>query len=347
MHRQTVIIPTRDQWPDWVKEIVEIKEGLIDQRDQQLAVIAQEPPRQIAPAVDSGPLAPRMTIDMLFERESYIHRMIHEFFTEGIHYGPPFPGSDKKALHKTGAEWLMATFELRPDYIEIEKVIEFNKDRIGVSHIRYEYRCNLHQSSLGGPIVGTGIGVCSSEEEKYKYRKADRLCPTCGAPAIRRSKYGNKGWYCWDKQGGCGEQFDPGNSAITSQETGRVINPDLGGLQHTIAAMAQKRAFVLAIRTATGVSAYFSDVVAYDDPPPTIERAKWTYDEKKKIQLRARFAELGLNESDVNTALDCVDWQETVHDLETVGNLINAYVAEMIDQHAESQEHDPPAEIVG
>lgn len=271
-------IPIRSEWPDWVKLLVEQKETFIDQRDSKIDEMAQEleQARQLPQVIDYSEVAaitvaPTMTIDALVEREQFIHRVIHEVFKPGVHYGPPFPSSDKTSLYKTGAEWLLATFELRPDFIEVEKVVERHPDRVGIALIQYTYRCNLHLRSFSGPIVGTAIGICSSEEEKYKYRTAERTCPSCGAATIYRSKNpdkntGKRGWYCWSKKGGCGAQYDEGDPAIENQEAGRALNPDLGGLQHTISAMAQKRAFVLAVRTTTGVSAYFSDDVADDEP---------------------------------------------------------------------------------
>jgi hypothetical protein len=227
---------------------------------------AQEEAQQGAIAALEVSVRPQMTLADLFERDNIIRQVVNEFFKPGIHYGPPFPGSDKKALYKSGAEWLLAMFELRPDFVEIEKVIERDPQSLAIVHMRYEYRCNLHFRSTSGPIVGSTVAVCSTEEDRYKYRKSERVCPACGQETIIKGKkeYGG-GWLCFKKKGGCGAKYEDDAVEIESQQTGRVINPDMGGLQHTISAMAQKRAFVLAIRTATGVSAYFDEEVAGEE----------------------------------------------------------------------------------
>ena len=39
-----------------------------------------------------------------------------------------------------------------------------------------------------GEIMAEGDGACSSRESKYRYRKAERVCPNCGLAAIIRGK---------------------------------------------------------------------------------------------------------------------------------------------------------------
>jgi hypothetical protein len=212
--------------------------------------------------------SPIMAVEALFEREQQIKEIIDRFFEMGKHFGPAFPGAKNNSLYKLGAEWLAAAFHIVPEYDVIRRVI--NPER-GALEATYEVRCNL-SASQGGEyrLIGSAIGVCTSEEDRYKYRKNERVCPSCGEATVFKSKK-NKEWFCWKKKGGCGDTFPPNDPAIVDQETGRIINEDILGLQHTILAMAEKRAFVLAIRTATGVSAYFDDVVPDDD---TLQYAK-------------------------------------------------------------------------
>ena len=79
----------------------------------------------------------------------------------GVHYGV-IPGTDKPTLLKAGAEVLMSTFR-----IAVDPQIE---DLSSSDEIRYRIRCiGTHQTS--GTVLGAGIGECSSNEEKYKWKR--------------------------------------------------------------------------------------------------------------------------------------------------------------------------------
>jgi hypothetical protein len=88
-----------------------------------------------------------------------------------------------------------------------------------------------------------------------------RLCPTCSKATIFRSKKeerdGTKGWYCWEKKGGCGAQFRAADPLIESQGT-QVIGDKVWNLQNTIVKIANKRAKVAAVLTATAASDFFT-----------------------------------------------------------------------------------------
>jgi hypothetical protein len=101
-----------------------------------------------------------------------------------------------------------------------------------------------------------------------------RVCPACGEPQIRRSKYPPKagqddyveglegeqqpGWYCWKKEGGCGQNFAFNDPAITDQEEGVIENPDLPDTWNTVLKMADKRALVAAVLNGTAASDVFT-----------------------------------------------------------------------------------------
>src|SRR5690606_1944331 len=100
------------------------------------------------------------------------------------------PGcGDKPTLLKAGAEKLCLTFRLSPTYV-------VTKTELGGGHREYEVRCTLtHITS--GRVFGEGVGICSTHESKYRYRKAERTCPACGNTTIIKGKkeYGG-GWLC-------------------------------------------------------------------------------------------------------------------------------------------------------
>ena len=150
-------------------------------------------------------------------------------------------------------------------YDIIEKVADWRgKDHGGEPFFYFFYKCILLRN---GTVAGQGEGSCNSWETKYRYRKAERTCPECGAEAIIKGKaeYGG-GWICFNKKGGCGAKFKDGDPAIESQHTGRVANPDVADIVNTIQKMAQKRALVAAVLNATNASDWFTqDVEDYID----------------------------------------------------------------------------------
>lgn len=177
-------------------------------------------------------------------------------FKQGVHYGEPFKGSGKATLLKPGAEMLMSRFGLWPNFIERGCVEDFDKP---LFHYRYE--CRLMRVDTGA-IAGAGIGSCNSMEDKYRWRKADRVCPNCGEPKIIKSKYpdrrtGEIGWYCL----ACKTSYAPTDPTITGQEAGRVANDDVFSLVNTLDKMAQKRSLIAAVLVATGASAWFTQDV--------------------------------------------------------------------------------------
>jgi hypothetical protein len=99
------------------------------------------------------------------------------------HYGV-IPGSKKPSLYKPGAEVLCVTFRVAQSY----KV----EDLSTADSVRYRIACiGTHQTT--GVVLGEGIGECSSNEEKYKWRRAICKEEFDGTPADRKrvkfSKY--------------------------------------------------------------------------------------------------------------------------------------------------------------
>jgi ribosomal protein L37AE/L43A len=188
-----------------------------------------------------------------------VEEVIEKVLREPEHFGalPGTQGKDgkkpKKMLFQPGAEVLCQVFRVRPEYKELSVV---ERD----DFISIKIMCRLF-NSVTGEQVGEAIGSTNSREDKYASQVAAKLCPTCGAPTIFRSKDG--GWFCWAKKGGCGATFADEDKKLLDQ-TGTVSVQRLYSLYHTLESIAQKRAFVKATRSFTATSDIFTD----EDVPP-------------------------------------------------------------------------------
>lgn len=198
---------------------------------------------------------PTLTVKQFGEREKML-RELKGMLVEGTDYGA-IPGTDKPTLLKPGAEKICAFFGYAPKYDEAPSSIEdWLGERFNEPLFYYKFTCTLAKA---GEPVGQGVGSCSSWESKYRYRAAKRKCPNCGAEAIIAGKpeWGG-GFLCFAKKGGCGAKYTEGDPAITEQRTGLVTNPDFADIINTVLKMAQKRAYIAAVLSATGASQYFT-----------------------------------------------------------------------------------------
>jgi hypothetical protein len=180
----------------------------------------------------------------------------------GVHYGV-IPGTDKPTLLKAGAEVLMSTFR-----IAVDPQIE---DLSGTDEIRYRVRCiGTHQTS--GVVMGAGIGECSSNEEKYKWKKSNNREFDATPEDRRRVKYG------YDK---------------TSRKEYEVkqIRTEPADVANTILKMAKKRALVDFTLTALAASDIFAQDL--EDMPEEVREAVTEGDTAKRTvqQPKARSAQ--------------------------------------------------------
>lgn len=192
-------------------------------------------------------------------------------FVKDSDYGV-IPGTgDKPVLLLPGMEKLLRALNLRAEYVEREKTLNFET---GLFYFEYECRLVDYANEV---CVSTAIGSANSYESKWRWREAKRVCPSCGKDAINKSKFPPKnrpnekpGWYCFGKVGGCGAEFGADDPAITGQQIGRVQNPDIADQLNTICKIAQKRALASAIKGAANVSEFFTvdleDLPTYTAP---------------------------------------------------------------------------------
>jgi hypothetical protein len=176
---------------------------------------------------------------------------------DGTHFGT-IPGTPKPSLWKAGAEKLLTMFRL---------AATFRQEELSTDDcVRYRVTCvAIHQPT--GTMMGEGMGECSSNEEKYRWRKANSNKEFDATPENRRRiKYG------FSRQNG---EYEI-----------RQVRTETADLANTILKMAMKRALVACTLNVTAASDIFAQdiedlpvelrqhVVEGDDGPPPAARAK-------------------------------------------------------------------------
>jgi predicted RNA-binding Zn-ribbon protein involved in translation (DUF1610 family) len=223
--------------------------------------------------LDQSQFMPAMSIELAVERYNTITEFVSRVLRRDVDYGQ-IPGTDKLTLLKPGAEKLTTFFGLSTRFQVIERI----EDWTGALHdnepfFYYLYRCQLYRGDL---LVAEADASCNSRETKYRYREAQRACPSCGQAAIIKGKeeYGG-GWICFKKKGGCGAKYSNGDAAIESQTVGRIFNPDIADQVNTIQKMSQKRALVAATLLAVNASEFFTqdveDMVTIPTQPAPVD----------------------------------------------------------------------------
>jgi hypothetical protein len=206
---------------------------------------------------------PPLALSDVKAQVNLIQQIMREVMQPDQHYGV-IPGtSGKPSLLKPGAEKLIMTFRLVPD-IE-EQVVDLPNE-----HREYRVKAKLYTQN--GIFLGAGVGSCTTMEGKYRYRKADLLCPECGQAAIIKGKeeFGG-GWVCYQKKGGCGKKWTDANSPFGGVITSRVEHDNPADYYNTCLKMAKKRALVDACLTVTAASDIFTQDI--EDMPEVMPGA--------------------------------------------------------------------------
>lgn len=168
-----------------------------------------------------------LTVAEVRSNVNLIQEVMKSVMKKDVHYGV-VPGCGMKpTLLKPGAEKIMATFKLSADPV-IDDLS--NSDCV-------KYRITVKLNTFAGVFVGSGIGECSSDEEKFKWRKAIGKEFDETPEDRRRSKWAN------------GKE---GPYQLSQVRT----NP--ADLANTVLKMAKKRALVDAVLTATAASDIFN-----------------------------------------------------------------------------------------
>jgi hypothetical protein len=211
---------------------------------------------------------PMLSTAQVLHRLDGINDLMSKAMVPTVDYGS-IPGTQgKPTLLKPGAEKLCVLFQFAPAY-------KTDKTYHADGHLTVECVCTIFHAPSSNRL-GEAAAMCSTRESKYAYRGGARVCPECGKPCIKKSKFpprddpdGQPGFYCYGKIGGCGVNYAADDERITSQPEGRVPNPDLADCYNTVLRIAEKRALVAAVRLVTGASAIFDEEQAErEDVPP-------------------------------------------------------------------------------
>ena len=157
-----------------------------------------------------------------------IQEVMKSVMKNNVHFGT-IPGTNKPTLFKAGSEKILATFRIAVE-LEVEDLSTLDS---------FRYRVKARGVLPTGEIVGCGIGECSTDEEKYKWRGAVCIEEFEAAPEDRRRVKWCKGY------------APKPNYSINQIRT----NPS--DLANTALKMAKKRAQIDLTLTATGCSDVF------------------------------------------------------------------------------------------
>lgn len=264
------------------------------------------------------PEARSLTAGEVKAHVNLIQQVMQAVMKPKVHFDT-IPGTDKPTLLKPGAEVLMSTFR-----IAVEPRVN---DLSTADEIRYRVFCvGTHQTT--GTVLGTGLGECSSNEEKYKWRRAVCEPEFDEAPEDRkRVKYGRKS----------------GGGHYTVQQ----VRTEPADVANTILKMAKKRALVDFTLTALAASDIFSqdleempdevrEAVTEGEARPTVQqpRAKSAAapaDSAKKLETgQLKFIRKKLEGSPVDEAALCAAFKaEKLEDIAfSEVNRILVYIGE-------------------
>lgn len=204
-------------------------------------------------------LTPQIFKDRI-EREQQMRNILKEYVQQNMKEGHHFSNAlgtttlAKPMLLQEGTRNICSLFKL---FFGEPKTTETHMDG---GHFRVRAHVDLFNAE--GVRIASGDGICSTREKKYAYLTGQRLCPECGQPTVRKdNKSASGGWYCWQKAGvsnGCSAKFAASDERVTSQQTGRVENPDIADLENTVLKMAIKRAKTAAVCDVPMVSEIFA-----------------------------------------------------------------------------------------
>lgn len=195
--------------------------------------------------VESTAISP-ITPYQVQQQVQAIQKLMQDVMKDNVHFGK-IPGcGDKPTLLQPGAQKLCFMFQLADDY-QIEQTDMPN------GHREYRVKCTL-ASKGSGSVQGTGLGICSTMESKYRYRNAadyeitDEPIPDdakARKDEYRKQGYGMKkvnGSWCW----------------VRFKDSAKQENPDIADTYNTVLKMACKRALVHATINTTAASDIFA-----------------------------------------------------------------------------------------
>lgn len=172
----------------------------------------------------------RMAVADVISHVATVQEIMRAVMKPDVHYGKIPGAGDKPTLFKAGAEVLCMVFRIADSY-QVE-------DLSTSDCIRYRVNCiGTHQTTA--IVMGAGLGEASSNEEKYKWRKAVSHDEWEETPAnMRRVKHAR------------------GKGGTTYKQ--EQVRTEPADLANTILKMANKRAKMAMVLNVTAASDCFS-----------------------------------------------------------------------------------------
>jgi hypothetical protein len=182
-------------------------------------------------------LKERLSIAQIEDRRNAIKQLMRKVMKKGIDYGR-IPGTPKPTLLKPGAEKLCALFQLAPRIV-------YTRDMMTADGVTYEAKVQLFTIGTD-TFCGEGVGVCTTNETRYRWRAA--LCKEEWedmAAERRRVAY----------------KKDNSGAIYTVAQ----IRTEEADLANTVLKMSVKRALIAATLSVTGVSDIFTQDMEPDE----------------------------------------------------------------------------------
>ena len=167
-------------------------------------------------------------------RVQELQAFVKEVMVQGEDYGV-IPGTEKPTLLQPGAQKLAEIYGLAPHFADVTVVEDWDKP-----FFHYRKKC-IRMSRRSGDVVAEGVGACNSREDRYAFRwcfESELPAGTDKRILQRREKNSRK----------------TGKPYVQY----RLPNPDLCSLVNTIEKMANKRAYVSAVISATRSAGIFT-----------------------------------------------------------------------------------------
>jgi hypothetical protein len=168
-----------------------------------------------------------------------IQEVMKSVMKEGVHFGT-IPGTPKPTLYKPGAEKILVTFRIATDPI-VEDLSTSDEAR---------YRVTVFAKSSSGNPLGSSVGECSSNEEKYRWRAAICREEFDETPEDRRREV-------WKRVRGSAEKV-------------RQVRTNPADVANTVLKMATKRAKIAVTLDVTAASDIFNQDI--EDLPEELQR---------------------------------------------------------------------------
>lgn len=233
---------------------------------------------------------PTLSMAQVDQRFREMQSFVAKILKEGLDYGT-IPGTKEKTLMQPGAEKLGLFFGLSSEVVPLDVV----KDWSGAEHggepfFEFTYRCIIRKYDQ---VISIRDASCNTWETKYRYRwvrsdsplldsykrsgKIDTLQKRGGTMyefvwAVNKRETGGKWgkpaeyWDMWKRAIDAGRAVSCKRKLKGKEQAAwmmhdfeyRITNPDPADCVNTAQKIAGKRAFVSAMKAATGASEYFT-----------------------------------------------------------------------------------------